>query len=209
MSTFTKIPDNPAGRSQFSRRNFVLTAMATGLLAGCAAPTQRLIETHYGLSPKLEAVDLGGRVMVVGRVNASGIFAGRPLIKRRGTAPLNYEETRSKLWHSSPADLLQDSLVRGWNTASTGHVATAGNVSANGLKLDLSVTEFCYTETMAGRIGFHARLSDAGRKTLLDRHYEAEIAANGTSLDDAVIAIERALADAANRLGRDIEASLS
>ena len=67
--------------------------MATGLLAGCAAPTQRLIETHYGLSPKLEAVDLSGRVMVVGRVNASGIFAGRPLIRRRGTAPLNYEET--------------------------------------------------------------------------------------------------------------------
>lgn len=208
MSTFTKALDNPAGRSQFNRRNFIFTAMATGLLAGCAAPTQRLIETHYGLSPKLEAVDLSGRVMVVGRVNASGIFAGRPLIRRRGTAPLNYEETRGKLWHSSPADLLQDSLVRGWNAASTQHVATAGNVSANGLKLDLSVTEFCYTETMAGRIGFHARLIDAGRKTLLDRHYEAEIAAAGSSLDDAVLAIELALTDAANRLGHDIEASL-
>ena len=209
MSSFTKDLDNPARCGQFNRRNFILTAMATGLLAGCAAPTQRIIETHYGLSPALAAVDLGGRVMVIGRVNASGIFAGRPLIRRRGTAPLNYEETRGKLWHSSPADLLQDSLVRGWNAASTEQVATAGNVSANGLKLDLSVTELCYTETMAGRIGFHARLIDAGRKTLLDRHYEAESAANGGSLDDAVIAIELALAHAANQLGRDIEASLS
>ena len=209
MRTFTKVSGNPAERGQFNRRNFILTTMATGLLAGCAAPTQRLIETHYGLSPKLAAVDLGDRLMVVGRVNASGIFAGRPLIRRRGTAPLNYEETRGKLWHSSPADLLQDSLVRGWNAASAQHVATAGNVAANGLKLDLSVTEFCYTETMAGRISFHARLIDAGRKTLLDRHYEAEIAAAGASLEDAVIAIELALADAADRLGRDIEASLN
>ncbi|MGC6485818.1 MAG: ABC-type transport auxiliary lipoprotein family protein [Candidatus Puniceispirillales bacterium] len=194
--------------SPFPRRRFLLAAAATGLLGGCAAPAQRLVETHYGLAPKLQPLDLGGRIMVVSRVNASGIFAGRPLIKRRGTAPINYEETRGKLWHSAPADLIQDSLVRAWNSASAKPVATAGNVTARGLRLDLSLNEFCYTETMAGRISLHARLIDDSRSALLDSHYEAEVSAQGSSLDDAVLAMEKALAEAADGLGRDITATL-
>lgn len=191
------------------RRHFILAVASAGLLAGCAGPTQRLIETHYGLSPKLDALGLGDNIVVVSRVNASGIFAGRPLIKRRGTSPLNYEETRGKLWHSSPADLLQDSLVRGWNAGSSQPVATAGGISARGLKLDLSVTELCYTSNMAGRVGFHAKLTDDDRNILVDQYYEAEVAAVGSSLDDAVVAIEKAFAAAANALGRDMTASQS
>ena len=191
-----------------TRRHFLMAATSTGLLAGCAGPAQRLVETHYGLSPKLNALDLGGKVIVVSRFNASGIFAGRPVIKRRGTSPLNYEETRGKLWHSSPADLLQNSLVRGWNKASAEPVATAGSVTARGLRLDISVTELCYTETMAGRVSFHARLVDDQRNVLLERHYEAESNASGSSLDDAVVAIEAAFSDAANSLGRDIVSSV-
>ena len=164
MSTFTKYPDNPAKRSQFSAGTLSLPRWQQGLLAGCAAPTQRLIETHYGLSPKLEAVDLGGRVMVVGSRQCQRHFAGRPLIK--GVAPAHLI-MRKHAANSGIRHLLTCCRTALSRLEYRQHWACCDrrNVSANGLKLDLSVT-ICYTETMAGRIGFHARLMISARPCL-------------------------------------------
>ena len=195
-----------------NRRQFIKTAgsasmmtAAMGLgLAACAGPAQRIVEEHYGLNPTLTALNLPQGVKLgVDRVNVNGIFAGRPVIKEVSTSPLKYEETRSKLWHASPADLIRDAAISGWNNAAGETVALSTATERPKLKLEMDLLTIGYDQSGAGFIAMRARLITDKRKVLIDSRFEAK-GASASSLGGTILSIENALEAVLNDIGTAI-----
>lgn len=57
---------------------------------------------------------------------------------------------------------------------------------------------------MITSVGYASLLIADSRIPILDLHYETEEQARGTTIDAAVVAMEKALGTVANQLGRDI-----
>ena len=194
-----------------NRRNFIIkaaaaTAFASPLLAACAGPAQRLVEHHYGMTLTLAPLELEDGVLTVDRVSGQGIFAGRPIVEMTNTSPAQYIETRGKLWHSSPADLLRDAAIKGWNNASGKQVAQSTTTGRAALKLNLELIGIGFDQNGAGFISLRASLVNDQRETLINAHYDASgPAADG--LNASVTSIEAAAAKALNALGKDIAAA--
>lgn len=190
--------------SPTTRRRFLAITGASVLLAGCAQPGQRLVETHYGLNLALKPLNLpNGAVIAVERVRTNGIFAARQLVERVSSSPVSFIETRGKLWHSAPGDMLQDALVRAWNTASGRKIASTSS-RGKALRLELTLSELSFASDGSGIAAFHAELTGANRRVLLDRDYRATGPANGATADAAVLSMEKALGTALDQLAADI-----
>ena len=194
-----------------NRRNFIIkaaaaTAFASPLLVACAGPSQRLIEHHYGLSLTLAPLDLNNKMLTIDRVSGQGIFASRPIVEMTNTSPAQYVETRGKLWHSSPADLLRDAAIKGWNAASGTQVAQSTTTGRAALKLNLELIGIGFDQNGAGFISLRASLVDDKRETLINAHYDATGPA-ASDLNASVRSIETAAAKALNALGKDIAAA--
>jgi uncharacterized lipoprotein YmbA len=188
-------------------RTAILTVMML-LIFACAAPPQRIAEHHYGLTLDLSPLDLSGeQTITLDRVHGQGIFASRPLIKKIGQSPAQYIETRSKLWHSAPADLLQDAVLKGWNDASGRVVATSSTLERPQLKLDLHLTAIGFDQRGAGFITIRAVLSTDKRKALINRHYQA-VGPAASNLNQSVLSIETAAVEVFNALGMDIATAI-
>ncbi|MCE2518109.1 MAG: hypothetical protein J4F41_09885 [Alphaproteobacteria bacterium] len=196
-----------------NRRNFIIkaaaaTVMASPLLVACAGPAQRIVEHHYGMSLELAALPLPeGKVVTLDRVTGQGIFAGRPIVEMINDAPAQYVETRSKLWHSSPADLLRDAAIKGWNASSGRMVAASASTSRAELKLDLDLIGIGFDMNGAGFINLRATLSTSDRKVLINGHYDATGPSAG-DLNSSVLSIEKAAENALNALAADIAAAI-
>ena len=201
-----------------SRRDFMKNAGAASLmtasmglgavgLAACATPAQRIIEEHFGLNLKLDPLPLADNAQIaVDRVSVNGIFAGRPIIEQVGTAPVKYQETRSKLWHASPADLLRDGIIAGWNNASDRTIALSATNKRPALKLELDPLTIGYDASGAGFATMRARVITDTRVVLLDRAFGATGPA-ASDLNASVMSIETALTIAINDITAAIMAA--
>lgn len=201
-----------------NRRQFIKTAGSAGMmtaalglgtiaLTACAGPAQRIVEEHYGLNPTLNALGLpDGMKLGIDRVNVNGIFAGRPVIREINTSPLQYEETRSKLWHASPADLIRDAAISGWNKAAGQSVVLSDSTERPALELEMDLLAIGYDTTGAGFVTMRARLITDRRKMLMDRRFEAKGNA-ASSLSASILSIESALEDVLNEIGAMITAN--
>ncbi len=198
-----------------SRRNFIKTAGATGLvmagvmgLAACAGPARRIKEEHFGLNLTLNALQLAnGQQIGVDRVNVNGIFAGRPIIEQVGTAPIKYQETRSKLWHASPADLVRDGIITGWNNAAGRTIALSSSTKRPALKLELDLLTIGYDAAGAGFVTMRARVITDKRDVVIDREFAAA-GPSASNLNRSVMSIEAALTDAINDIAAAIMAAV-
>jgi len=123
MTLSSQSTNNRPNRRQFF--GFAASGVALVALTACAGPQARVTEYHYGLTPQLNALSLPKGQIKIERISANGIFAGRPIIEQVSTTPERYVETRSKLWRSSPSDLIRDALIKGWNKASDRKVITS------------------------------------------------------------------------------------
>jgi len=198
-------------KNQSSRRQFfgfAASGVALVALTACAGPQARVTEYHYGLNPQLNALSLPKGQIKIERISANGIFAGRPIIEQVSTTPERYVETRSKLWHSSPSDLIRDALIKGWNKASDRKVITSSLSATAEYRLDIDVMGIGYGASGKGFVKLRAVLTDAKRQVLIDSHYDAS-GPSATDLDGSVQSIETALSEAFNALGADISAAAS
>ena len=195
-----------------TRRQFIKSASSASMmtaalglggvaLTACAGPAQRITEEHYGLNPSLNALTLpSGAKIGIDRVNVNGIFAGRPIIREVSTSPVKFEETRSKLWHASPADLIRDAAISGWNNAAGETVALSSSTERPQFKLEMDLLKIGYDNDGAGFIAMRARFITDRRKVLLDQQFEAKGKA-AASLSGTVLSIETALQDVLNQIG--------
>ena len=193
-------------KSQPNRRQFLSVAtggLALAALTACANPQARVTESHYGLTPQLEGMTLSSGQIKIERISANGIFAGRPIIE-----PERYVETRSKLWHSSPSDLIRDALIKGWNNASNRQVITSSLSAPAEYRLDIDLMGIGYGASGQGFVKLRAVLTDSKRQVLIDNHYDAA-GPSAIDLDGSVVSIETALSEAFNALGADISAATS
>ena len=206
--TTTSLTKTRQSRRAFFIKAAATTVMASPLLVACAGPAQRIVEHHYGMSLDLAALNLpDGTMVTLDRVSGQGIFAGRPIVEMINDAPAQYVETRSKLWHSSPADLLRDAAIKGWNASSGRMVAAASSTGRPDLKLDLDLIGIGFDMSGAGFVNLRATLTTSGRDVLINGHYDASGPAAG-DLNGAVLSIENAVENALNALGADITAAL-
>ena len=198
-------------KSQPNRRqffNFATGGLALAALTACANPQARVTESHYGLTPQLQGLTLSSGQIKIERISANGIFAGRPIIEQVSTQPERYVETRSKLWHSSPSDLIRDALIKGWNDASNRQVITSSLSAPAEYRLDIDLMGIGYGASGQGFVKLRAVLTDSKRQVLIDSHYDAT-GPSALDLDGAVVSIETALSEAFNALGVDISAATS
>ena len=206
MALSSQSTNNRPNRRQFF--GFMTSGFALAALTACASPQARVTESHYGLTPQLNALSLPKGKIKIERISANGIFAGRPIIEQVSTTPERYVETRSKLWHSSPSDLIRDALIKGWNKASDRKVITSSLSVAAEYRLDIDMMGIGYGASGKGFIKLRAVLTDAKRQVLIDSHYDAS-GPSATNLDGSVQSIEAALSEAFNALGADISAATS
>ena len=206
MALSSQSINNRHNRRQFF--GFMAGGVALAGLTACAGPQARVTEYHYGLATKLNALSLPKGLIKIERISANGIFAGRPIIEQVSTTPERYVETRSKLWHSSPSDLIRDALIKGWNNASDRKVITSSLSAAADYRLDIDVMGIGYGASGKGFVKLRAVLTDDKRQVLIDSHYDAS-GPSGANLDASVQSIEAALSEALNALGADITAATS
>ena len=202
-----------------SRRSFMKNAGSAGLmtaglglglagLTACATPAQRVTEDHFGLNPSLNGITLpDGMKIGIDRVNVNGIFAGRPIIEQVSTSPVKYQETRSKLWHASPADLIRDAVIAGWNNAAGRTVAVSTQTERPDLKLEMDLLTIGHDAAGAGFVTMRARVITNQRKVILDQSFAATGPAS-SELNGSVLSIESALAIVINDIATAISASL-
>lgn len=203
--SFKPIKNQPNRRQFFG---FAASGVAMLALTACASPQARITEYHYGLTPNLNALSLPTGQIKIERISANGIFAGRPIIEQVSSTPERYVETRSKLWHSSPSDLIRDALIKGWNNASERQVITSSLSAAAQYRLDIDVMTIGYGSSGQGFVKLRAVLTDANRQVLIDTHYDAT-GPSAADLDGSVLSIETAISEAFNALGADISAAAS
>ena len=201
MNAFNKDTKQTQDRRQFL--TFAAGGVSLLALTACAAPQARITEQHYGLAPDLNPLSIANGQIMIDRISANGIFAGRPIIEQVSTSPERYEETRSKLWHSSPSDLIRDAIIKGWNEASDRPVVTSSLTSNAEYRLDIDLIKIGFGPSGKGFVNLRAVLTDTKRQVLVDGHYEA-MGPSAPSLDDQVVSIEKALSEALNALAADI-----
>ena len=202
-----------------SRRSFIKNAGSASLmtvslglgaaaLTACAAPTQRITEEHFGLNPALDGITLPADMKIgIDRVNVNGIFAGRPIIEQVATSPIKYQETRSKLWHASPADLIRDAVIKGWNDAAGRTIAVSTQTERPPLKLEMDLLTIGHDASGAGFVSMRARVITDRRQVILDQSFDGRGAA-ASGLNGAILSIESALADVINDMANAITAAL-
>ncbi len=92
----------------------VVILLFYGLLVACVGAPHQTPHTHYGLEARLTSQVRYGveGLVLVERVQAEGIVAGRPLLKKIATQPLQLRETQGHLWRTAPSALVQEAVVR-------------------------------------------------------------------------------------------------
>lgn len=187
-------------------KGFLMGGASLVALTACAGPQERIIEYHYGLTPQLQPLSLASGQISIDRMTTNGIFAGRPIIERISTSPDRYVETRSKLWHSSPSDMVRDTIIKGWNQASDRQVVTSSLTRDAEYRLDIDIISIGYGNSGQGFVELRVVLTDAKRNILLEQHYDAA-GPSAVGIDASVVSIETALGQAVNALGADITAA--
>lgn len=202
----TSINHIPSRRHILAKVAGAITSIFLGalVLTACASPQSRIVETHYGLNPSLDALTIKeGQKIVIDRINAAGIFAGRQIVEQIKTSPEQYVETRSKLWHSSPGELLRDAMIKGWNQSTGYKVISTATTGDADYRLDIDIARIGYGASGKGFVSIRAIMKDKSRNIIVDDYFEAS-GPSAVSLDDKVKSIETAMAAAVNALGQEI-----
>lgn len=185
-------------------------ALALASLAACSSAPARDADVYYDLRPQIEQIAFGStKTMKLQSVSVKGLQSARPLVFEASSAPLQYQEVRGHLWHVAPSNLLEVAVSNALIQASTDLViGTSDNIDDEDLRLRLIVQKFHFTPNEAAHIAFDAVIKDRRGKIVTTKRYDVSHPMTGAGYQNAVLALEEALAQAISALANDMADTL-
>ena len=185
-------------------------ALALASLAACTSAPARDADVYYDLRPQIENVSFGStKTMKLQSVSVKGLQSARPLVFEASRTPAQYQEVRGHLWHVAPSTLLEVAIGNALISASTDLVVgTSDNIDDEDLRLRVIVSKFHFSPNDAAHIAFDAVIKDRRGKIVSSTRYDVSEPITAEGYENAVLALEAALAQAITALAKDIAATL-
>ena len=191
----------------------LMITLLCGVLAACAGAPTQTPHTHYGLTADLAQQTRYGAegLVLVERVQAEGVIAGLPLLKKIGDQPLRLREVEGHLWRAAPSALIQEAVVQSLNDSS-GDLAflPAGiGVSTGDYVLRLALTAFHWdAATQTAEIELYANVTRRTGNTLILSKAYSRSADAGASADSGIRGLGDALGLVLDDLSKDLANAL-
>ena len=191
----------------------LMITLICAVLAGCAGAPSQPPHTHYGLSADMsQPVRYGAEGLVlVERVQAEGVIAGRPILKKTGDQPLQLREMEGHLWRAAPSALVQEAVVKSLSDASQDlSFLPAGIGVTNGdFVLRVALTGFHWDAgAQTAEIAVYATVTRRkGNALILTKTYR-KTASTGTSAGSGISGLGAALGLVLDDLAKDLASAL-